>query len=332
MKPARNGFRPAGGFLGQQLAAMPELADGHMPEFEIIEYDPLLDSANFTPRDWLRIARDIIRYYDQYDAFLILHGTDTMAYTASALPFMLPGLDKNVILTGSQLPLCLRRNDARGNLITAMIVAGEYEVPEVCVLFGSVLLRGCRSTKISASSFDSFASPNASPLATIGTRIRVYPERIRFPSRTADRPLQVLPITATDVATVRLFPGLDAAILDNVLQTPLRGLVLESYGSGNGPSVDRQFLKVLRQAVARGVVIVNLSQCRHGSVSQKDYATGRALHDAGVISGGDMTVEAALAKLMFLFGQYPDVESVKREIGCDLVGEITPAPESNIQA
>ncbi len=328
MKPADGGYRPAPGFLGQQLAAIPEFRDGQLPGFEVIEYDPLLDSANFTPRDWLRIANDIAQNYDRYDAFLILHGTDTMAYTASALPLMLPGLAKNVILTGSQLPLCLRRNDARDNLITAMIVAGEYEVPEVCVLFGNVLLRGCRTTKTSATSFDSFDSPNAPPLAAIGTRIRLYPERIRFPARPSAKPPEVRPIAVTDVATLRLFPGFDAAILNNVLQTPLRGLVLESYGSGNGPSENREFLKVLDDAVQRGVVIVNLSQCRHGGVSQKDYATGRALQDAGVISGGDMTVEAALAKLMFLFEHSGGVDAIKRAIGEDHVGEITPATRS----
>ena len=260
MKPTEAGYRPVGGFLQQQLRAISELHDGQLPDFEIIEYDPLLDSANFTPRDWLRIARDIARYYDQFDAFLILHGTDTMAYTASALPLMLPGLNKNVILTGSQLPLCLRRNDARDNLITALIVAGEYRVPEVCVLFGNVLLRGCRTTKISATSFDSFDSPNAPPLATIGTRIRMYSERIRFPETTAETELQVLPIQEAGLGTLRMFPGLDPAILGNLLQTPLRGLVLESYGSGNGPSNNRGFLDVLGEAIDRGVVIVNVSQ------------------------------------------------------------------------
>jgi L-asparaginase len=191
------------------------------------------------------------------------------------------------------------------------------------VLFGSVLLRGCRTTKVSASSFDAFDSPNSPPLATIGTRIRVYPERIRFPGEPGRGLTGVLPITETRVATIRLFPGFDANILNNLVQTPLRGLILESYGTGNGPSNNQMFLDVLRDAVDRNVVIVNLSQCRHGGVSQTEYATGRAMHDVGVISGGDMTVEAALTKLMFLFGQHDNVEMVKKAIGQDLVGEIT---------
>jgi L-asparaginase len=323
MKAGPSGYRPAAGFLGEQLQAFPEMRGGQMPGFEIIEYDPLLDSANFTPADWRRIAGDIAEKHDKYDAFLVLHGTDTMAYTASALPLMLPGLSRNVIVTGSQLPLCLRRTDARENLITAMIVASEYDIPEVCVLFGSVLLRGCRSTKVSATSFDAFDSPNAPPLATIGTHIRVFADRIRYPESRQGGPLQVRSIAGSGVATLRLFPGFDPRILANVLQTPLRGLVLESYGAGNGPSDNQDFLQVLRDADQRGIVIVNISQCRHGEVSQTEYATGRAMHDAGVVSGRDMTVEAALTKLMFLFDHCDSVEQVKQQIGTNLVGEIT---------
>ncbi len=323
MKPTESGFRPSPGFLEQQLATFPEMRSGQLPAFDIIEYNPLLDSANFTPADWRRIADDIARFHGDYDGFLVMHGTDTMAFTASALSLMLPGLSKNVILTGSQLPLCLRRTDARENLITAMIVAGEFDVPEVCVLFGSLLLRGCRATKVSATRFDAFDSPNASPLANIGTDIQVHTDRIRYPRIRETGPLKVRSISGTGVATLRLFPGFDSRILANVLQTPLRGLVLESYGSGNGPSDNREFLSVLDSASQRGIVIVNISQCRHGHVSQTDYATGRALHDAGVVSGGDMTVEAALTKLMYLFDHCQTVEEVRSAIGRDLAGEIT---------
>ena len=323
MQPASSGFRPVRGFLGQQLAEFPEFRDEQMPQFEVLEYEPLLDSANFSPLNWLQIATDIRRHHDSYDAFIVLHGTDTMAYTASALAFMLPGLNRNVIVTGSQLPLCLRRTDARENLVTALIVAGEHFVPEVCVLFGSVLLRGCRTTKTSATRFDAFESPNYPQLASIGTRIRVFPERIRQTAASASAVPELVPIEETAVATVRLFPGFDPAILRNVLQIPLRGLVLESYGTGNGPAGNRQFLQVLQEAVDRGVLIVNLSQCLHGGVSQTEYASGRALHDAGVVSGGDMTVEAALTKLMLLLGQGSDTETVRRRIGQDMAGEIT---------
>ncbi|MGI9516678.1 MAG: asparaginase [Pirellulaceae bacterium] len=322
MKPTDSGYRPAPGFLEHQLVDLARQWGAQMPAFDVTEYDPLLDSANFCPRDWRRIADDIAVHYYEYEAFLVLHGTDTMAYTASALALMLRGLNKNVILTGSQLPLCLRRNDARENLITGMILASAHSVPEVCVLFGSVLLRGCRATKVSATSFDSFDSPNSRPLGTIGTHIRVFQHRIRTPD-TSLPTLKILPLENAAVATLRLFPGIDSRVLENVLQTPLQGLVLEVYGAGNGPSKDAAFLDALRQATERGVVIVSLSQCRHGSVSPTDYATGRALMDAGVVSGRDMTVEAALTKLMFLFSQGLDPDGVRQQIATDLAGELT---------
>ena len=324
MRDTAGGFRPDPRLLDQHLADITASWGNDVPDYQVHNYDPLLDSANFRPEDWLTIANDILRYYDDFDAFLVLHGTDTMAYTASALAFMLRGLHKNVILTGSQLPLSLRRNDARENLITAMIIASEYRVPEVCVLFGSVLLRGCRATKISATSFDAFESPNASPLATIGTHIRVYENRV-FDSAAKGPGISIAPIRNGAVATLRLFPGLDARVLDNVLQTPLQGLILEAYGSGNGPSSNRAFLDTLKRATDRGIVVVNLSQCKHGSVSQDDYATGQALSQAGLVSGCDMTIEAALTKMMFLFSQGYDVSKIRKLIGENLVGELTPS-------
>ncbi len=322
MRNSVGGFRPDPQLLDQHLAEITRSWGEQVPDYQIHNYDPLLDSANFRPADWLRIANDIVSNYDAFDAFLVLHGTDTMAYTASALAFMLQGLNKNVILTGSQLPLSLRRNDARENLITAMIIASEYHVPEVSVLFGSVLLRGCRATKISATSFDAFESPNAAPLATIGTHIRVYEHRVHDPEPNAPR-VSIAPIHNAAVATLRLFPGLDAQVLDNLLQTPLQGLILEAYGSGNGPSNNQPFLETLKRATDRGVVIVNLSQCRHGSVSQDDYATGQALSRAGLVSGCDMTIEAALTKLMYLFSHDHGVDEVRRLMSQNLVGELT---------
>ena len=322
MRETSGGLHPDTAILADTLEQLASQWGDNMPEYHINEYEPLLDSANFCPRDWLRIANDIVANYADYDAFLVLHGTDTMAYTASALAFMLRGLEKNIILTGSQLPLSVRRNDARENLITAITIATEYNVPEVCVLFGCVLLRGCRATKISANSFDAFSSPNAEPLATIGTHIRVFEDRVHFPKST-DNALTLLPINDEAVATLRLFPGIDARVLDNVLRTPLQGLVLEAYGAGNGPSNNQDFLRVLQSATERGVVVVNLSQCRHGSVAQTEYRTGRALADAGLISGRDMTVEAALTKLMFLFSRDLPVEQIRQQVESNLVGELS---------
>ena len=175
MSRTPDGYAPAPGFLAAQMAAMPELADPRMPGYDIHEYDPLLDSSNMRPADWVRIGQDIVAHYDAYDGFLVLHGTDTMAYTASALPFFLQGLRKPVIVTGSQIPLCEIRNDARANLITSMLIAAEYPLPEVCLYFGGKLLRGCRSVKVDADGLEAFDSPKYPPLGVAGVEIQIDP-------------------------------------------------------------------------------------------------------------------------------------------------------------
>lgn len=318
------GYAPAPGYLAAQIAAMPELASAQMPEYVIHEYDPLLDSANMTPVDWGRIADDVAAQYEDYDGFIVLHGTDTMAYTASALPFMLCGLRKPVILTGSQIPLCEVRNDARANLITAMLLAANYAIPEVCLYVGRHLLRGCRSVKISADGFEAFASPNFPPLGEIGVDIRLYRERLLAPPE--DHTFRVQALSQVNVGALRLWPGISAQVVRNLLQPPLAGLVLESYGVGNGPVNNHDFLAALREATQRGVVIVDCTQCLHGSVNLNGYATGSALARAGVISGFDMTVEAALAKLMVLFSRSLTVDQIKHLMQTDLCGELTEKP------
>jgi len=327
MQPTAEGYAPAPGYLAAQLAAMPELCDAAMPDYTIHEYDPLLDSANMTPVDWLKIARDIEAHYDAYDGFIVLHGTDTMAYTASALPFMLDGLAKPVILTGSQLPLWEVRNDARENLITVMQIAANYAIPEVCLYFGDKLLRGCRAVKVNAVGFEAFDSPNYPPLGTVGIHIDVHWRRI-LPPPLGPFVVQTLG-TACDehrtahVGTVRLFPGITPDFVANTLRPPLQGLVLETYGVGNGPVNNRAFIAVLEEALARGVVIVDCTQCLKGTVDLDGYATGSALAKIGVISGFDMTVEAALAKLFYLFSREDDVAVIEQQMQVDLRGELT---------
>ena len=317
-----DGYAPAYGYLEAQIAAMPELRSDLMPEYDIHEYDPLLDSANMTPAEWLKIAHDIADHYDPYDGFIVLHGTDTMAYTASALPFMLQGLRKPVILTGSQIPLCEVRNDARANIITVMMIAARFAIPEVCLYFGNQLLRGCRSVKVNADGFDAFASPNYPPLGEVGIGIEINWDVVLPPPDTPDV-LQVKELGAATVGALRLWPGISAQVVHNILQPPLRGLVLEAYGVGNGPANNEEFLGALRQAAGRGVVIVDCSQCLKGTVNLEGYATGSALAQAGVISGFDMTTEAALAKLVYLFSQDLDADSIKRLLQTNLRGELT---------
>ena len=323
MKPGNDGYHPSAGFLGKQLADIVELQSDQTPDYALVEFNPVIDSSNMTPDTWLEIAQAVQKRYDHFDGFVIIHGTDTMAYTASALPFMLGGLSKPVILTGSQIPLCRVRNDARENLITSLLLAGNYHVPEVTIFFGNKLLRGCRATKVSANRFNAFDSPNFPPLGTVGTDINIFSHNVRVPEIPQD--LQLRKIERQSVATFRLFPGVSYRVIENVLRQPLLALVLESYGVGNGPALDSDLLRVIREATDAGIVIVSCTQCQHGKVSQNDYTVGTAFQQAGVTSGCDMSVEAALAKLQYLFTHYSDVDEIKKLVGQNLVGELTPA-------
>lgn len=321
MSRTSDGYTPVPGYLQKQMESMPEFAHPSMPEFTIHDYDPLLDSSNMTPREWVKMARDIAANYDAYDGFVVLHGTDTMAYTASALPFMLDGLAKPVIITGSQIPLCEVRNDARENVITSLLIASSYDIAEVCLYFGGKLLRGCRAVKVSADGFAAFDSPNFPPLGTAGIDIEINWPFVRRPARGAK--LHVQELASPVVSALRLFPGISPELVGNVLRPPLRGLVLEAYGVGNGPDHDSAFLAALEEATGRGVVIVDCTQCLQGTVDLSEYATGSALAKAGVISGFDMTAEAALAKLFYLFSRGDAPEMVKREMQTDLRGEMS---------
>jgi L-asparaginase len=337
MQRTPDGYAPAPGFLAAQMAAMPELADPRMPGYDIREYDPLLDSSNMRPADWVRIGRDIVAHYEAYDGFIVLHGTDTMAYTASALPFFLQGLRKPVIVTGSQIPLCEIRNDARANLITSMLIAAEYPVPEVCLYFGGKLLRGCRSVKVDADGLDAFDSPKYSPLGVAGVEIQIDAAcahslsslRVGTAGERGAAPPGIslaAPRAEVTVGAFRLFPGMSPELLRNVLQPPLQGLVLEAYGVGNGPDRDAALLAALAEASSRGVVIVAITQCLRGAVHLGVYAAGSALAKAGVISGYDMTAEAALCKLFYLFSQGLPPETVAERMADDLCGELTAPP------
>ena len=320
MSLSRDGYSVERGYLSAQMRSMPELSHHSMPEYAIHEYEPLLDSSNMTPAEWVRIAHDIAAHFDQYDGFVVLHGTDTMAYTASALPFMLQGLSKPVVITGSQIPLCEVRNDARENLITSLLIASGYDIPEVCLYFGGKLLRGCRATKVSADGFAAFDSPNFPPLGTVGIEIEVNWNLVRKPRGGS---LQVQEFASPVVSALRLFPGISTDLVRNVLRPPLQGLVLEAYGVGNGPDRNEGFIAALAEATARGVVIVDCTQCLEGTVNLHEYAAGSALARAGVISGYDMTAEAALAKLYYLFSRGDSPGDVRTAMAQDLCGEVT---------
>jgi len=321
MKKTAEGYVPVPGYLQKQMQRLPELDSSALPAYTIREYDPLLDSSNMTPDDWLKIADDIASHYDRYDGFVVLHGTDTMAYTASALPFMLQGLQKPVIITGAQIPLCELRNDARDNLITAMLIAADFAIPEVCLCFGSKLLRGNRAIKVDADGFDAFDSPNFPALGTVGIEIKINWDLVLPPAQTP-APVVVKPMRESRVAVLRLFPGISADIVRNVLRPPIKGLVLETYGVGNGPE-DPDLIEALKAASRQGIVIINCTQCIKGSVNMDGYATGSALAGAGVISGFDLTVEAALAKMAYLFSRNLTPEAVKKMMPVDMRGELS---------
>ena len=321
MKSTGDGYVPATGYLEKLMNTIPELKSDILPDYQICEYEPLLDSSNMTPDDWLKIANDIAAHYKEFDGFVVLHGTDTMAYTASALPFMLQGLQKPVILTGAQIPLCKVRNDARENLVTALLIAANFKIPEVCLCFGDKLLRGNRAVKVDADSLDAFESPNFPALGTVGIEININWDLVLPPAKTR-KPLTVNTLNEARVAGLRLFPGISIDIVKNFLQPPIRGLILQTYGIGNAPE-DLKLISAFKAANDRGVIIVNCTQCLKGTVSMEDYATGAALAKAGVISGFDMTLEAALAKLSFLLNQKLSVAKIKKMMQTDMRGELT---------
>ena len=278
------------------------------------------------PALWADLCQIILDKYDQYSGFVILHGTDTMAYSAAALSFMLNNLTKPVVFTGSQLPIGTIRTDGRENLIAALEIAaatieGKAVVPEVCILFGAKLFRGNRTTKINAESFDAFQSFNYPPLAEIGIHIHYNYGAIDYSPRTEK--VSASTEMNTHIAILKIFPGIRPELLESVIQTPgLKGLILETYGSGNAPT-DAIFLNKIQQACEKGIIIYNVTQCQGGTVEMGRYETSTALINAGVTSGYDITTEAAVCKMMYVLGQQKDANETKKSLNSALKGEIT---------
>ena len=306
----------------------------HVPELSqlqvsitTLQLNPPIDSSNMNPELWAHLVHIIVDHYESYDGFVILHGTDTMAYTASALSYMLQNLSKPVILTGSQLPIGVLRTDGKENLITSIEIAASRDkiglplVPEVCIYFQGSLIRGNRSKKQSAEEFNAFTSPNYTPLAKVGVHINWAHHHIIFPKY--EEKLMPHYQMCADVTVLKLFPGITRNIVHSILNIhSLRGVVLETFGAGNAMTCD-WFLSELKDAVDRGIVIVNVTQCLAGSVEMGIYETGNRLYQAGVISGGDMTFEATIVKLMFLLGQGYSQQEVTQLIPKSIAGEIS---------
>jgi len=294
-------------------------------ELTVISFNNPIDSSNISPEHWQTIAKIIFENYKSNDGFVVLHGTDTMAFTASALSFMLSGLGKPVILTGAQLPISEPRSDARENLITSLEIAaakmnGKAVVPEVCIYFGDELIRGNRSKKTESMHFDAFQSENYPPLAKAGVRIEYNESAIQ--QAPLNETLRLLSKLDPSIVILKLFPGITEAAVKALINIPgLKAIVLETYGSGNAPTT-KWFIDLLKVVIGKGVIMLNISQCPGGMVVQGKYETSKVLQEIGVLSGGDMTTEAALAKLMVLLGEY-GIRETKLKIGRSIVGELT---------
>lgn len=319
MNRSENGYVPQKGFLQEILENIPVLKSDQMPYWELYELDPLLDSSNMTVVEWNVIGSLIEQNYDKFDGFVILHGTDTMAYTASALSFSLENLGKPIIITGSQIPLFEVRNDALDNLLTSMLIAAEGKINEVALCFGDKLLRGNRSTKKSTSDLNAFYSPNFPLLADIGTKI-YYNSMIS--QKTHTEAFRVQRLDKIPIGIIKVFPGIQFELFEEIMTESLRGIVLETFGAGNIPGSADAILPIVKKAYENGTVLVICSQCLKGSVSLGAYETSAALKKAGAVCAYDMTTEAAVAKLYYLFSCGYDAETVKRKMEEDIAGEI----------
>ena len=306
----------------------------NLPEFksittqiDVYQFTPAIDSSDMNPRLWAQIVRIIADQYEQYDGFVVLHGTDTMAFTASALSYMLDNLTKPVILTGSQLPISQLRTDGKENLVTSIEIASAYHkdgtpiVPEVCIYFSGKLLRGNRSTKINADGFNAFDSFNYPHLADAGVNIVYHEEYILKPDY--EKPMKPHFVMDPNVVVFTLFPGIQENIVRHILDAPeLRSIVMRTYGSGNAPQKP-WLMHLLKQATEHGINIVNISQCAAGTVEMARYDNGYQLKNAGVISGYDATVESTVTKLMHLQGHYTDWRIIRNLMNHPMRGEFT---------
>ena len=317
-----HGYVPSSHSFEETLNSHSSMRNSDMPQWEVVEFSPLLDSSNIAVNEWNKIGQAIADRYDQFDGFVVLHGTDTMAYSASALSYMLENLNKPVVFTGAQIPLCELRTDGRENIINSMVIAASGQVHEVCVYFNGKLLRGNRSTKRSSDQFGAFESPNYPALAHAGIDIR-YHETALLPQKITG-PFHFQPLQDIPVGVIKIFPGIQFEIFESIMTDKLKGVILESFGAGNIPSASQDtLLPIIEKAYRSGTIITVCSQCVQGAVSLGAYATSKSLNDIGAVNGGDMTTEAALTKLYYLFSKGLDVDEIKIKMTENLRGELS---------
>ena len=313
--------------FSQILAEVPELRK-FAYKIDAVTFDPIIDSSDIEPENWVTLVSHIEQRYDDYDGFVVLHGTDTMAYSASAVSFMIEGLTKPIIFTGSQLPIGMPRTDGKENLISAVEIAAAKDadgyaiVPEVCIYFDNILMRGNRTTKVNSDNFRAFRSENLPPLAEAGISIRYNTNIIIKPENRDARPIFHKTLD-TRVAILKIHPGITPQVARGILCAPeSKAVIMETYGAGNAPSKG-WFLDLVMEAARMGKILLNVTQCRAGSVNMDIYATGKWLKEAGVINGYDSTTESALAKLFFLMGQSEGALNIARQLESSLRGEIS---------
>lgn len=320
MVKTAEGYAPMQDFPAVLSSLLAPMADA-IPQYTLNAYTHPIDSTNATPEDWQRIGHDIASQYHAYDGFVVLHGTDTMAYTAAALSFMLQGLRKPVIVTGSQIPLGEARSDALQNIVTALQFAASDVIAEVALYFNQRLLRGNRATKVSAQCLQAFDSPNYPGLAEVGVDIALHTQDLL--PRAAEERFALLPYTTGRIFSVRFVPGLPVSVVQALIDLHPQAIILECYGAGNAPDRDPALLALLLKAHERGIVLVACSQSPHGSVTLGAYATGSALAAAGVVGAHDMTFEAAFVKLHHLFAQEMSPAEIRAAFLRDISGELT---------
>ena len=321
MKNTNKGYSPVPGFLKEAMTQIADLYREGFPSWELKEMSPLLDSSNMSVEEWNKIAELVYTNYNDFDGFVILHGTDTMAYTASALSFILGGLNKPVVLTGSQIPLSEIRSDGRDNLITSVLIAAQGVAKEVCLYFSGILLRGNRSMKMSADGLVAFDSPNYPHLAEVGIGIKYNTGVILKPKYVEE--ISYRPFLNVPIGVLKIFPGMQFGLFEEIMTEKLSGIVLETFGAGNIPMGGGDLLPIIKKAYGSGSVITVCSQCPGGTVSLGAYETSSRLKSAGAVSGMDMTTEAAVAKLYHLFSQGLGKGQIKRLMEKNLAGELT---------